>query len=137
MSSGSKDFEDFARDCVRLAGQADCAELREKLLNQAREWMQAAMEEDAVSCIRGQSSIVALGSSPGSVQQKQRSGGEGCLRGGGSQLVRSCRTARMDRRSPPEGDLVAVGELSASSLRRIGRRHRRWPGSLMRRGRCA
>jgi hypothetical protein len=70
MSSGSKDFEDFARDCVRLAGQADCAELREKLLNQAREWMQAAMEEDAVSCIRGQSSIVALGSSPGSVQQK-------------------------------------------------------------------
>jgi hypothetical protein len=47
MSSGTpKEFEDFARDCVRLAGQADTAELRRKLLNLAREWMQAAMDAE-------------------------------------------------------------------------------------------
>jgi len=73
MSSGSKDFEEFARDCVRLAGQADSAQLREKLLSQARDWMQAAMdEEDAASCIPGRSNTVALGSWPDSVQRKPR-----------------------------------------------------------------
>jgi hypothetical protein len=34
-------FEEFARDCVRLAEQADTPMLREKLLNLAREWMRA------------------------------------------------------------------------------------------------
>jgi hypothetical protein len=44
MSSGSvKDFEEFARDCVRLAEQADTPLLREKLLNLADEWMRAVM----------------------------------------------------------------------------------------------
>ena len=44
MSSGSaKEFEEFARDCGRLADQADTPELREKLLNLAREWMRAVM----------------------------------------------------------------------------------------------
>ena len=43
MSSGS-DFEEFARDCVRMAGQADSPELREKLFDIAREWMRAAMD---------------------------------------------------------------------------------------------
>ena len=49
MSSGTaKDFDDYARECVRLAEQVDSQELREKLLQQAREWMQAVMaEEDA------------------------------------------------------------------------------------------
>ena len=49
MSSGSaaKEFEDFARDCAQLAAQADTPELRERLLSMARDWMRAAMEEDA------------------------------------------------------------------------------------------
>jgi hypothetical protein len=47
MSSRSE-FEEFARDCVRLARQANSLELREKLFDIAREWMRAAMErEDA------------------------------------------------------------------------------------------
>ena len=47
MSSAAKEFEEFARDCVRLAERA---ELREKLLNLAREWMHAVMDdEDAES----------------------------------------------------------------------------------------
>ena len=46
MSSGSKKvFEEFARDCVRMAEQADTPELREKLLNLAREWMWAVSDE--------------------------------------------------------------------------------------------
>ena len=46
MPSGSAhEFEEFARDCVRLAEQADTQELREKLLNLAREWMRAVIEE--------------------------------------------------------------------------------------------
>ena len=37
---------DFARDCVRLAQSADTPELRERLLQIAREWMAGAMHED-------------------------------------------------------------------------------------------
>jgi hypothetical protein len=48
MSESAKDFEEFARDCVRLAEQADTPALRERLLSLAREWMQAVMDvEDA------------------------------------------------------------------------------------------
>jgi hypothetical protein len=47
MSSAAKEFEGFARDCVRLAERADTPELREKLLNLAREWMRAVMAEDS------------------------------------------------------------------------------------------
>ena len=47
MPYGSaRDFEEFARDCVRLGEQADTQELREKLLNLAREWMRAIIEEE-------------------------------------------------------------------------------------------
>jgi hypothetical protein len=46
MSSAANEFEEFARDCVRLAGRTDTPELREKLLNLAREWMQAVMEDE-------------------------------------------------------------------------------------------
>jgi hypothetical protein len=44
MSSAGSQFEEFARDCVRLARQADSPELREKLFDMAREWMRAAMD---------------------------------------------------------------------------------------------
>jgi hypothetical protein len=50
MSSGTaKDFEDYARNCVRLAEQMDSPELREKLLQQAREWMHAVIDEEDAS----------------------------------------------------------------------------------------
>jgi DNA primase len=50
MSSGTaKDFENYARDCVRLAEQMDSPELREKLLQQAREWMHAVIDEEEAS----------------------------------------------------------------------------------------
>jgi hypothetical protein len=39
------DFEDFARDCIRLAGQEKSRELRTRLLALAKEWMHAAMQE--------------------------------------------------------------------------------------------
>ena len=42
-SKSAKEVEEFARDCVRLAEQADTPELREKLLNLAREWMRSVM----------------------------------------------------------------------------------------------
>jgi hypothetical protein len=38
----SNHYEEFARDCVRLAQQADTPELRRKLLDLAREWMRAS-----------------------------------------------------------------------------------------------
>ena len=54
MSSGSaKEFEEFARDCVRLAEQADTPELREKLLNLAREWMRAVMPHEDLAVPTG------------------------------------------------------------------------------------
>jgi hypothetical protein len=51
--SSSKEFEGYARDCVRLAGQADTPLLREKLLQMAREWMRAVMEEEDTSVEAG------------------------------------------------------------------------------------
>jgi hypothetical protein len=45
MSPAAKEFEDFARDCVRLAGQAENPELRDRLLEIARDWRQAAKDE--------------------------------------------------------------------------------------------
>ena len=50
LSSAAKEFEGFARDCVRLAERADTPELREKLLNLAREWMRAVMEAEDSDC---------------------------------------------------------------------------------------
>jgi hypothetical protein len=47
MSSAGSQFEEFARDCVRLAGHAKSPELREKLFAMAREWMRAAMDGQA------------------------------------------------------------------------------------------
>ena len=45
--SSATDFETYARDCVKLAEQADAPpELREQLLQMAREWMQAMMEAE-------------------------------------------------------------------------------------------
>ena len=49
----AKDFEDYARDCVRLAEQVDSPELREKLLQQAREWMHALIDEEDASGATG------------------------------------------------------------------------------------
>jgi hypothetical protein len=46
MSSAAKEFEEFARECVRLAERADTPELRGKLLNLAREWMHAVMDDE-------------------------------------------------------------------------------------------
>jgi hypothetical protein len=46
MSSGGKEFEKYARDCALLANRVEKQEHRETLLEMAREWMQAAMEED-------------------------------------------------------------------------------------------
>jgi hypothetical protein len=49
-----KDFDKYARECVRLADQADTPELREQLLTMARDWMRAVMdEEDAHKTARG------------------------------------------------------------------------------------
>jgi hypothetical protein len=44
MSSGNE-FEEYARDCVRLAQQAGTPELREQLLAMAQEWMEALMKD--------------------------------------------------------------------------------------------
>jgi hypothetical protein len=41
-----KEFEDYARESVRLASQTDNAELRNQLLEMPREWMGAAMGEE-------------------------------------------------------------------------------------------
>ena len=44
----SNHYEEFARDCVRLAQQADTPELRRKLLDLAREWMRASRGETTI-----------------------------------------------------------------------------------------
>ena len=46
MSSEQHKYLDYARECVRLAGHAETAELRDELIELARVWMDAAMAED-------------------------------------------------------------------------------------------
>jgi hypothetical protein len=40
-----KECMEYARECVRLAGLTDHQQIRDQLLNMAREWMGAAMHE--------------------------------------------------------------------------------------------
>ena len=44
--SEAKKYHDYARECVRLAGQAETPELRDKLIELARVWMDAALTEE-------------------------------------------------------------------------------------------
>ena len=46
MATESECIE-YARECVRLAGLTDDPDIRDRLLEIAREWMAAAMGEDA------------------------------------------------------------------------------------------
>jgi hypothetical protein len=63
MSARSaKEFEEFFQDCVRLAEQADTPELREKLLNLAREWMRAVMPDVDLSVGGSQVRIISAAS---------------------------------------------------------------------------
>jgi hypothetical protein len=46
-STSGKEFEFYARDCMRLADQPNVPpELREQLMQMAREWMKAMMEAE-------------------------------------------------------------------------------------------
>ena len=40
---------EYARECVRLAGLTDDPDIRDRLLEIAREWMAAAMGEDVAA----------------------------------------------------------------------------------------
>jgi hypothetical protein len=44
VMSSATEFQDYARECVRLAGLANSRELRDQLLEMAREWMNALLE---------------------------------------------------------------------------------------------
>jgi hypothetical protein len=46
-SAAAKEYETYARDCVKLAKQDNTPpELRDQLLKMAREWMHAAMDQE-------------------------------------------------------------------------------------------
>jgi hypothetical protein len=49
MPSEAKKYLDYARECVRLAGQAENADARDKLIDLARVWMDAAITEEAAA----------------------------------------------------------------------------------------
>jgi hypothetical protein len=46
MLSDTKTYEDYARECVRLAGRARTPEVRDQLIELARLWMDAAITEE-------------------------------------------------------------------------------------------
>jgi hypothetical protein len=46
MLSEAKKYHDYARECVRLAVRAETPELRDKLIDLARVWMDAALTEE-------------------------------------------------------------------------------------------
>jgi hypothetical protein len=46
MRSQAKKYHGYARECVRLAGAAETPELRDRLIDLARIWMDAALTEE-------------------------------------------------------------------------------------------
>jgi hypothetical protein len=51
-STAAQEFENYARDCVKLAKQDNTPpELRDQLLKMAREWMHAAMDEEETNSL--------------------------------------------------------------------------------------
>jgi hypothetical protein len=52
MPSEAKKYLDYARECVRLAGYTETPEARDKLLELARVWMDAAMTEEQHAATR-------------------------------------------------------------------------------------
>jgi hypothetical protein len=46
MPSQAWTYLEYARECIRLAGHAESTEQRDKLVDLARVWMDAAMAED-------------------------------------------------------------------------------------------
>jgi hypothetical protein len=44
VMSSATEFQGYARECVRLAGLTNSRELRDQLLEMAREWMNALRE---------------------------------------------------------------------------------------------
>ena len=46
MLSEARKYHAYAHECVRLAGQAKTPELRDKLIDLARIWMDAALTEE-------------------------------------------------------------------------------------------
>jgi hypothetical protein len=44
--SEAKKYHGYTRECVRLAGRAETPELRDKLIELARVWMDAALSEE-------------------------------------------------------------------------------------------
>jgi hypothetical protein len=45
MLAKAREYQERARDCVRMANEADSEEARDKLLEVARAWMDAALVE--------------------------------------------------------------------------------------------
>ena len=45
----SKTLQNYAQECVQLAQRAESPELREELLNMARDWMRDAMDDQEKS----------------------------------------------------------------------------------------
>jgi hypothetical protein len=65
LSETGKNFEQYARDCVRLAEQPNTPpELCEQLLQMAREWVQTMMEEEDERPSDGDDSAWKMPSSP-------------------------------------------------------------------------
>src|SRR5262249_46988300 len=55
VSSEQQKYLDYARECVRLAGHAETPEFRDKLIDLARVWMDAAMAEEEAESERARS----------------------------------------------------------------------------------
>jgi hypothetical protein len=52
MASQAKKYIDYARECVRLAGHSASNDARDKLLDLAKVWMNAAMTEEELASDR-------------------------------------------------------------------------------------
>lgn len=74
MPSQADKYLEYARECIRLAGYAVEAGERDKLVELARTWMQAAMtEEEAAAASSAKASLAKASSSKAASTKPSRS----------------------------------------------------------------
>jgi hypothetical protein len=61
MLAKAKQYQEHARECIRMAEQADSEETRDRLLELARIWMNSALIENRGGRIRSRLSSGSLG----------------------------------------------------------------------------
>src|SRR5712672_1626801 len=98
-SDAENNFEKYARECTRLAGHADTWKLRKDMMDMARAWMRARMDEEDVHKPAGaiRRNTMTKQTSRGRKQDRARVAGDRITRSGMNRRRAASRRAASSR----------------------------------------